>query len=778
MSIKIKNIKIKNFKTFSDVEIEFDEAGFIVFDGPNGFGKTTVYDAIEFLLTGRINRYQRLSIETIDHRQTFREHPYLCEHSDSGDLEISSELIISSKSIFLLRIIKREMLESVFKILDTKSTLKVKDNIDDDYVTVDDEGVFFQKIIGQEYLRNFEFINYIEQDENLVYLKRKDVDRKDVIGHLFNTSEFNVEVNKIKAVISGLNRLKSPDAKKSITDKETTIQQLEKLLTEDNVQVSFERVIDAHEFFWDKEEIDFESYGFNDILGESSDLTKLSRLVNEKDEYIKVLDNRRTNSLLSKENQLKQFIELSPYLVEYELYESLAERNLSIDTYLLATEKSVPEFVESKLSNLNRHIISILDDSDIVVEYTTHIKSLRSRLKSSGELKKSLADLKTARDRLIGKSSEVVDFPEDESVCILCGHDWGEMTDLIKSIGTQTSVLDKYINDNASTIEMDLISFKEKYMDLISGKLIEFKERSAFDVSFWSKIKKYYSGDGQLKAEHIKKGLTECEVKYEDLLNKEFKAFENDAKIEMLKGRLKVKLHNLEGISISESNDEIYEKVLDKDLELLKKLSVKEIDEKSKYVRSKFNLYNNELLVTKKKELQQEKDKLATVKRIHAELTKVRKQYEIEIAKYQERIIKDIEIMFHIYSGRIVQDRKGGNGLFITTSKGIRFVDHPENSYDALFKLSSGQLAALIISFTLSLNKKYSMDKLLLIDDPVQTLDELNIAAFIEVLRNDFGGHQIFISTHEDMMSAYMRYKFEKYGLPVKRVSLSEVQLG
>ena len=88
-----------------------------------------------------------------------------------------------------------------------------------------------------------------------------------------------------------------------------------------------------------------------------------------------------------------------------------------------------------------------------------------------------------------------------------------------------------------------------------------------------------------------------------------------------------------------------------------------------------------------------------------------------------------------------------------------------------------GQLAALVISFTLALNKKYSLDKLLLIDDPVQTLDELNISAFIEVLRNDFSDRQIFISTHEDIMSAFMRYKFEKYGLKAERISMSEVQL-
>jgi hypothetical protein len=39
--------------------------------------------------------------------------------------------------------------------------------------------------------------------------------------------------------------------------------------------------------------------------------------------------------------------------------------------------------------------------------------------------------------------------------------------------------------------------------------------------------------------------------------------------------------------------------------------------------------------------------------------------------------------------------------------------------------MSAGQLAALIISFTPALNKKYSLNKILFIDDPVQTVDAL-----------------------------------------------------
>lgn len=81
--------------------------------------------------------------------------------------------------------------------------------------------------------------------------------------------------------------------------------------------------------------------------------------------------------------------------------------------------------------------------------------------------------------------------------------------------------------------------------------------------------------------------------------------------------------------------------------------------------------------------------------------------------------------------------------------------------------MSSGQLSAVAIAIALTLNKIYAQDKLrcMFIDDPIQTMDELNIATFCEVLRTDFKEYQFILSTHEEDFSDFIRYKYEKYGL-------------
>lgn len=60
--MKIKNLIIENFKLFDQ---KFDKienisgANLILFNGPNGYGKTTVFDAIELALTGEIKRISK-----------------------------------------------------------------------------------------------------------------------------------------------------------------------------------------------------------------------------------------------------------------------------------------------------------------------------------------------------------------------------------------------------------------------------------------------------------------------------------------------------------------------------------------------------------------------------------------------------------------------------------------------------------------------------------------------------------------------------------------------
>lgn len=75
----------------------------------------------------------------------------------------------------------------------------------------------------------------------------------------------------------------------------------------------------------------------------------------------------------------------------------------------------------------------------------------------------------------------------------------------------------------------------------------------------------------------------------------------------------------------------------------------------------------------------------------------------------------------------------------------------------------------------MALNHKYAKNPLIMIDDPVQTMDEINIAGFIDLLRHEFRDRQIFLSTHEDNISSYIRYKFGKASLETQRINFKKI---
>ena len=147
--------------------------------------------------------------------------------------------------------------------------------------------------------------------------------------------------------------------------------------------------------------------------------------------------------------------------------------------------------------------------------------------------------------------------------------------------------------------------------------------------------------------------------------------------------------------------------------------------------------------------------------------------------------IKQIEIPLYYYSGKILQHSFRGTGIFVSYDKNktkspLKFLPSYDTDYDAIFSMSSGQLSVVVIALTLALNLAYGSGKeggFLLIDDPIQSMDDINISALIDLLRHQFNNHQLIFSTHEDEMAMYFNYKFEQLGKKVKLINMKDEHL-
>ena len=111
------------------------------------------------------------------------------------------------------------------------------------------------------------------------------------------------------------------------------------------------------------------------------------------------------------------------------------------------------------------------------------------------------------------------------------------------------------------------------------------------------------------------------------------------------------------------------------------------------------------------------------------------------------------------------------------TKKRILFVAGSYKSdVDALYNMSSGQLVSLSIAFLLALNKLYAHSPILAIDDPVQTIDDINLWGLIETLRHDFNKHFLLLSTHEQDYSQLLTNKFQKWGIRTNLIDMGMVR--
>jgi exonuclease SbcC len=184
-----------------------------------------------------------------------------------------------------------------------------------------------------------------------------------------------------------------------------------------------------------------------------------------------------------------------------------------------------------------------------------------------------------------------------------------------------------------------------------------------------------------------------------------------------------------------------------------------------------------------REELRRLEAKQESLKNLLEQMELYIKSLDKAIKAYRKQLISQIEIPFFLYSSRLLQSYHGGQGILISTEDDagadgternkVRFIA-PGREHDVHYTMSSGQLSAVLLAFTLSLNQIYAGDgfRTMLIDDPIQCMDDINMISLVELLGREFGNTQIILSTHEDTFSRYICYKFGKYRLPNTSVSM------
>lgn len=783
MSYFINRIYIENFKFINNADIYFNESNLVVLDGPNGYGKTTIFDIIELVITGKISRIDDNQTDT---RSGCEDILYLkdpnkdaivkVEFSSNDDRFTVVKTIDSSESYGRLQ--KKSNNWDLF------NTYLINE-FDEEYTVHNkvDKNKIIEKFQDYDISRYYDLLYYIQQEDSTSFLKRSEKERAEILSKLFDTKKEEEELKKletfkvkVKKYVDKLEKDKKKEIEISEDDKSK------------KQEVEYKKIINTKEIDWDKENLNIISSKQRDDY--KKQVSNIKELVNNFPNFLNKLKNEKIDMLLSDKEIIKSYILCNHFYENYDkIEEKYKDMKLILESKKLFEDISIENLKKVKYADLFKKL-NIDDQRFSKEKYQELLKELDDLKSNESNLAQFIRELNSGRIDLYKKN---ISFIEDKdfsnissSKCMLCGNEYLDKEILKEQIDLYTKnlndILDQSQKSNSNVINTILNLISENMLYYINDYL---EKEESIDTNFYNQLKiymqKYKSNIG---TNELIKGLN---IELNKYINTEYKRIDNiDEICEEIVDYLNSKKENLniEYQALEKKIDfkRIYKDIFDDKDQNIKNISINDLDNKKKYIDYKYYTDLKSEQENIKKHNASINSKIKKLNGLNNEIKNSIDTYTKCIRKHRSDIIKDIEIPFYIYTGKIIQDYQRGLGMFIKEYeefKNLKFVSNSNSDHDAINCLSSGQLSALVISFTLALNKVYGNKKLssILIDDPLQSMDDINMISFMELMRNEFSDKQIIMSTHEDEISLFMRYKFAINNMRETRVNVkSEIQ--
>ena len=458
---------------------------------------------------------------------------------------------------------------------------------------------------------------------------------------------------------------------------------------------------------------------------------------------------------------------ISPFLADEQLQKLTqhiyyTDKQEDIERYLLV-QKITPLFNSGINEQTLKFFIEIFSTEQlsgfpsIINDLVTYAKDLVARYRQQGELQKSHIDL-------LGNHHSMLSALREESFaavkdCPLCGYQYEDHTHLLGAIEKQSKILDDLLISLKTDLHNQLKVFEERYQRELLSPLKEQIVQSGITQEVLESIEN----------SNVISFLKQIQTKFAIQLipQESFQETLDDIKSTLINMGQPYD-ESLEYTRISTFLSE-YEEYLAVD-----SFTLDNVQKKKEYLLLKWREQSSQQLQRLEEDRQKLDIKRQRCNDLSNKLKKIQREVSTQKDKYLKKLISDIEILFYIYSGRIMQDSHFGRGIFMKCegNKVLFVTGTHQSDIDCLYNLSSGQISALIIAFILALNKLYAESSFLAIDDPVQTIDDMNLWGLIETLRHEFRGYNLLLSTHEEEYAGLLRYKSEKLGLSARVIDV------
>lgn len=772
--IRIKKLLISNFKGVKNqIVVDFQKNGNLnqILSGPNGYGKTTIFEALELCITSKFDRIE--PFKNVQLKNKNRNKPFF-QNTDGANVVIKLLIEKDSQEI------------TIVKFYDDQLSPKRGDSVAKDFIPEDSHSFFgtylkngsedFESLemsqtdkvelskindlfLGENANIDLESIyylfNYIQQDDNIRFLKLKEDAKGSSLAFLFNIEKEEREQSQLQFVVD-----KFKNQKSSI---DAEIRTLETSQSEDQ-NLEYRKLFEQKEFNFDRLE-PFENLAEANALI-SQYIEEIDKLIVFKtnfnpEEYKKSLVfDEINNQVLANETLLNSLIISNLY--DPILIEQLNSKNSKIAQYV-----KLLELKEDQL--ISKNIIQEFFDDEQKIKYEALETKITAIEKDLGEIGLIIANLVSANETIWAHFKVALENEQfSQNNCPLCNSDFTDLQELTDSYEKQIKRLKEFNQDKIDE-KQKLIEELKQFHTAIKTKINEYlKENVTTDDSIITLLRNY--PNLQNNVESIKERFLKLDFGFS--LEIFLTALPNS--VSLLDTKRNELKHYFENVLLNQykydlqkiQNKELYSTYFDNEEEKLNRVSVNLFEQKKKYVYFKLRLISNEKLSFLK-------DRFNKLTTILSRLDSINISVYKTIHSHKAEMIEKIKIPFFVYSGKILQNYQQGFGIFIDISQtgnrnNVVLKTGKDSDHDVVFHLSAGQMAVVSLAFCLALNKVYNTNenfKLLAIDDPIQTMDNLNVHSFIELLRNEFSEYQIIMSTHDDFIARYMSYKFEKYNM-------------
>ena len=767
--ITIKKLYLENFKVFESCTLDLS-LSLNVFGGPNGYGKTSIFDAIEWLITGKIKRICDNS--SILGTQAFSD--VWIARNPEVDVVVKGEFYrkdLPDNTFTIAKVIRpgKSGRDINPRNLSSFSETYELDNFDEFEYPL-------EKLIQPEELINrqtewfgsrsqqlFTLLYYVQQEDRLDFLKNNEKERLKYINILF---EMEDEANKRDEIIKSTKTLRNYVANIKEEIKLLSSQTWERFDTHGDL-LEFAQLLEKKQV-WDIPSPPVNTW--EEVSGYIVELENLKIFINNIEYYKIARSNEAAKRLLNLGAEQAQK-KLFGYLFYTATAGKLDDMEKRLTQYrFIITQRDLG--ASESYHQLNyaeiAHILNIKDETAIAIQ-----ESLREATLAMKDSEATLTCLLELRKTLHGNKS-TTSLAGDAS-CIYCGYNW-ELTSRYEDQFAATTEKLQQLETSASKRHRNLtVKLEEIYMRLYLPSINQYLHDEQGDYLF-SVYREYHTNERRNDARGIHRLIesltpnltfTLDEKHHQEAASRLYQQISEAVK------PLPEEYHTL----ASEKNFNRVAQIYFDSLDPISLVTIEQIDHKINYLRQRYNLQ----ISKKSQRLDHLNLQLNLIENTAIPKLKLyEKRLQEALAQYQSQLIAKIEIPFYLYSTRILQSCPAGQGIFIKQNQqgdridSIRFII-PGKQHDVLYTMSSGQLSGILLAFSLAMNKVFEGGSLksIFIDDPVQCMDDLNIISFVELLKTEFCESQILISTHERNFENYIQYKYKKSGRDSQLIHLN-----